>query len=97
MSVEYYPTRHAVTRMADRQISWAEVLEVLTAPEVTYIQARAIGNLSPGRVNQRGDLYAVTSLEIEDAGHTDIVAVMTVGLRSQDQWTDEDARNRKKS
>lgn len=80
---EYYPTRHAVEQMKARSLSWADVLEIVNEPEVTF------GPDSRGRrVLQKGSLAVPVARD---------GAVITVLLRSQDQWTNEDVMNRKPS
>ena len=98
---DYFPTKHAVTSMAARDIPWAEVLWVLEQPEVTY------SNTSKGphagkhtQIHQRGRLYVVVSLIPEYSRHDaakehPLYTVVTTGLRTQRQWTNEDARARR--
>ena len=75
----WYPTRHAVDKMKNRDISWAEVLEIIEHPEVKWID----GDSS---VYQKGDLAVVVCNDGK---------IVTVLYRVQDEWTDEDVRNRK--
>lgn len=97
MPAEYWPSKHALSSMSKRDISWGQVLEVLNAPEVTYHNtAPSDGNR--GVVHQRGHLFVVTMPTPHR--HTDdgvpVFRVMTVGLRQEDQWSDADVRNRPK-
>lgn len=78
------PTKHAVAKMTARDVAWAEVMEVLQRPEVVYRDTRR----SPRQqVMQRGDLAVV----VDPADG----AVITVLLRSDQQWDDADARGRR--
>lgn len=80
---EYYPTRHVVEKMNARNITWAEILEIVEKPEVTF------GPDTRGRkVLQKDDLAVVVGSDN---------AIVTVLLRDEDQWTDEDARKRVRS
>lgn len=99
---DYFPTKHAVSSMAAREIPWAEVLWVLAQPEVTYVNRRTSdnGDDRKARVNQRGRLYVVTSGTPEYSRHDEakefqLYAVLTCGLRRTKQWNDEDARARR--
>ena len=80
---EHYPTQHLLEKIKARDVKWAEIMDVIEHPEVVY------GPDRQGRRNfQRGDLCVVVSGQ---------KAVITVLIRNLDQWTDEDARNRKES
>lgn len=77
---EPFPTRHLVQRLKDRNITWAEVVEVIDRPDVTF------GPDEKGyMVLQKGDLGVVVSRQ---------GGVITVLLRDAAQWTDEDVRRR---
>lgn len=77
---ENYPTRHVVEKMNDRVITWGEILEVIKRPEVVY------GPDYKGRKVMQKDKISVV---VASDG-----AVVTVLLRSEEQWTDEDAKQR---
>lgn len=101
MAKGYYPTKHAVKSMSDRDIGWAEVLWVLAAPEVTYSGAVGKHAGKHTEIHQRGRLYVVVAqhptFEHFDTSHeTPLFAVITVGLRRTQVWTNQDAieRNR---
>lgn len=75
-----FPTPHLMKRLKDRNITWAEIVEILDSPENVY------GPDFQGRkVMQKGDL----SIVVGPQG-----AVITVLLRQEDQWNDEAMRNR---
>ena len=69
--------------MRRRDITWADVMRVLDAPEVVYRQ-----NNRNGIVHQRGDLAVVVG---------DDRTVITVLLRATHRWDDTDCRNRRAS
>lgn len=80
---DFHPTPHLVEKLKVRDVTWGSVLECLEHPEVVY------GPDHRGRSNyQKGDLCVVASRE---------GAVVTVLLRDENQWSDEDARNRTQS
>lgn len=80
MSREIYPTDHLREKMRSREITWAEIVEVADHPEVIY------GPDERGRrILQRGKLSIVL-----DRGNN----VITALLRQEEQWTDEEARER---
>lgn len=76
---EYHPTPHLVEKLKVRDVTWGNILDCLEHPEVVY----------PDKLDrkryQKGDLCVVANRK---------GAVITVLLRKEDQWTDEDARNR---
>ena len=75
-----FPTRHVVEKMNNREITWAEIVDISKNPEVVY------GPDHRGRrILQKGDL----SIVLADNG-----AVVTALLRSEDKWTDKDAKER---
>lgn len=79
---EPYPTPHLIEKMNARDVTWAEILDVIDHPEVVY------GPDRQGRRNyQKGDLCVVVTSQ---------KAVVTVLIRNSEQWSDEDARNRNK-
>ena len=97
----FFPTRHAAAKMAARDITWTEVLWVLEAPEVTYAATTGPHAGKKSEINQRGNLYVVTATEprydfYDRAKEYPMTAVITVGYRNVEQWTDADARNRDK-
>ncbi len=76
--LELFPSKHAVDAMRRRMVSWAEVLDVVKLPEVTYT--------SDGDVMfQRGKLSVVIAKN---------QVVKTVLRREVQQWDDRDARRR---
>lgn len=77
---DFVPTNHLLEKMRLRNITWAEIIEVLEKPEVTFGP-----DLRGRKTVQKGDLAVVVS----GSG-----AVITVLLRDADQWTDEDVRDR---
>lgn len=77
-------THHARQVMERRDVSGLDVEAVLSDPETST-------NTSRGLLYSRGDLTVVT--DRADTGRT---VVITVLLRSQEQWTDEDARARRR-
>lgn len=78
-----YPTAHAVEKMNSRNVKWGDILDTIDHPEVTY------GPDDRGRiVYQRLDLGVVV-------GKDD--AVITVLLRQEDDWVDDDVRGRERT
>ena len=85
-------TRHALEVMADRGVTWPEVAAIVRHPQVTYTQHTYAGRpVSNQSIYQRGELAAV----VAETEHS--LVVVTVLLRSTQQWTNSDARNRKRS
>lgn len=79
-NAEPHPTKHALETMTERDITWGEVQDVILKPEVTYGPDRS------GRtVMQRGKISVVVARDM---------AVITVLLRQEEQWTNADARSR---
>ncbi|QWY81877.1 hypothetical protein SEA_HONK_54 [Microbacterium phage Honk] len=79
-----HPTRHAAERMAARAVTWEDVL-------VAVRRGSGHAHRHGGRTAWRvfyGDLMVVIAL--------DRPLVITVGLRSDEQWSDEDVRNRRR-
>lgn len=76
-----FPTRHAVQKMQDRDISWAEVVEIVDNPDVIYGP-----DYRGRRVIQKDDVAVVLG---PNGG------VITVLFRNEEQWTDEQVRSRK--
>lgn len=75
-----FPTPHLIERLRKRNITWAEVVDILDKPDVVY------GPDPQGRrTMQKNDLCVVVS----DKG-----AVITVLLRQDEQWNDEEVRQR---
>lgn len=79
-----YPSRHAAERMAAREVTWEDVL---TAVRRGSGHEHRHGGRSAWRVFY-GDLMVVLGM--------DRPIVVTVGLRSDEQWTDEDVRKRRR-
>ena len=79
---DYFLSDHAREAARKRDIPWSDITDVVEHSEVRF------GPDSEGRtVHQKDDLAVVTG---KDGG------VVTVLLRHENQWTDEDARNRRK-
>ena len=77
-------TGHARQRARSRGFGLRDVLLTAAGPDLAYEQS----NYGPGRwVHQRGDIGAVV--------HRSTKTVITVLLRSEVQWDDEDARRRR--
>lgn len=80
--MDIYPTKHLLEKMQEREITWAEIVDVVDRPEVIY------GPDAKGkRILQKGELGVV----VDKYGN-----VITALLRQESQWTSEDARKRKK-
>lgn len=80
MARDIFPTDHLREKMQARLITWADIVEVNSKPDVVY------GPDERGRrVLQRGSL----SIVVDKQGN-----VITALLRQEEQWTDEDARKR---
>ena len=77
---EFRPTKHLLEKMAARNVSWGEIIDVLEHPEVTF------GPDHKGlKTVQKGDLAVIVSHD---------GAVITVLLREIEKWTDEQAQQR---
>lgn len=77
---DIHPTPHLIEKMAARKVTWGDVVDVIESPEVTH------GPNSQGRyVHQKGQLAVVVTQQ---------GAVITVLLRQEGQWTDEDMKAR---
>jgi len=80
--MEIYPTPHLLDKMAARDVTWGEIVKVIERPEVVF------GPDYRGRKTvQRGELAVV----VDSQG-----AVITVLLKQNEQWNDEQARSRKR-
>lgn len=96
---EYFFTKHALEAMESRSITHKEVLEVLRLPEVSYRSNTGPHAGKNSVTHQRGKLYVVVA-GTPTYHHTDFAkqfpcyAVITAGLRSTEQWNNEDAINR---
>jgi hypothetical protein len=78
-------TSHARTAMLRRDMDVREVMLTAIEPQQTYADSQ----YNPrSRVHQRGDLAVVVD------PHDKVI--ITVLLRSGEQWTDADARGRKR-
>lgn len=76
----FVPTPHLLEKLKARNVTWAEVVDILEHPEVVY------GPDRQGRkVVQKGDLSVVLAPNN---------AVITVLLRDAENWDDEAARER---
>lgn len=83
MVADYYPTDHLREKMKARNVTWAEIVDILEHPEVSFGP-----DFKDKRVLQKGDLAVVVGRDN---------AVITVLLRDADQWTDEQAASRYKT
>lgn len=83
LATQWRLTWHARQTAARRKVSLAEVLAVIDQPEVSYAQPQRGASI---RICQRGSLAVVINV-VERS-------VITVLLRSQSRWTDEDVRRR---
>lgn len=82
MSQDVYPTKHLIEKLEERNITWAEIVEIIDNPEVVY------GPDPQGRrTMQKGDLCVIVG---RDGG------VITTLLRDAEQWDAQKARDRKK-
>ncbi len=95
----YFPTKHAAQAMSQRDVTWAEILEVLASPEVVYAGDRGAHAGKDSEIHQRGELYVVVgrkpTFDYYDTGQErPLYAVITVGLRSDRQWNNDDMRRR---
>ena len=82
MGTDAYPTKHVLEKIQARDVTWGEIVEVIEKPEVIY------GPDFRGRkVLQRGTLTVVLGRD---------GAVVTVLLRSEEQWDDTDMKTRVK-
>ena len=80
MAADWTPTPHLIEKMNARNVTWAEIVDILDHPEVVY------GPDARGRrVHQKDDLSVVASKNGD---------VITVLLRQTDEWTNEDAQER---
>lgn len=83
MARDIHPTKHALENMKARDVTWAEIVDVVNNPTVVY------GPDYRGRKNvQKGDLCVVLG---EDGG------VITVLLATEGNWNNDQARGRKKN
>lgn len=96
--MEYFATRHAMQQMQLRGVTWSEVVDVLNNAEVTYKQGGDPTVNQHATVFQAGKLFVVRADTAEYLEHDGSwrYAVLTVGLRSQEQWSDKDVRDRSK-
>ena len=97
--MELYPTRHCVETMAERGISWAEILQIFAQPDVTYGGSTGPHADKNSTTYQRGELFAIIANTPEYSRHDSakqfpMHAVLTTGLRSTKQWTNGDVRSR---
>lgn len=80
MAREVYPTKHLLKNMRERHVTWAEIVDIIDHPEVIS------GPDMQGRsVYQKGKLSVVVARKGD---------VITVLLRQEQQWTNEDAQKR---
>lgn len=83
-------SKHARDTMQRRGVLFAEILRAVHEPEVTYTSDGCV-------VHQRHALAVVVAPNLTAAGITESLLVVTVLLRSQDQWDDDQARRRTRS
>lgn len=82
MAQEVFPTKHALEKMQGRDVTWGEIIDVVNNPEVVY------GPDFRGAKNyQKGDLCVIVARD---------GAIVTVLLKSQNEWNDTHAKSRKK-
>lgn len=80
MEADYFPTKHLREKMAARNVTWAEIVDILDMPEVSFGP-----DFQGKRVLQKGDLAVVVGRDN---------AVITVLLRDADEWDDAQASSR---
>lgn len=80
MAREIYPTKHLLKNMRDRHVSWAEIVDVVEKPEVIS-----------GPDMQGREVYQKGKLSVVVARSGDVITVL---LRQEQQWTNEDAQKR---
>lgn len=93
---QFYPTRHAAKSMVARNITWAEILDAITAPDVVYESNTGKHAGKNSSTYQKDKLYVIVANEPSylyyDSDHEwPLRAVITCGLRAQHQWTDAEA------
>lgn len=76
--MELYPSKHALTTMVARGVTWPEVVEAYRNPQV----------VEPHKGQRRYVRDGIAVVVAPDG------AVVTVLLRSSAQWDDDDARGR---
>lgn len=96
---DYFPTKHAVQAMAARGVTWAEILQVLDQPEVVYSGSSGAHAGKGTEIRQRDKLYVVVSTTpvfdyYDKAKQTPLLAVVTVGLRTERRWNNDDMLRR---
>ena len=97
--MEYFPTRHVVGAMAERNITWAEVLWVLEEPAISYASTTGAHAGKNTCIKQRGSLYVVVANSPTFSHHDTekahpMYAVITTGLRRTLVWNNTEAANR---
>ena len=80
MAREIYPTKHLVKNMRERHVTWGEIVDIVDHPEVVT---------SPDM--QGRQLYQKGKLSVVVARNGDVITVL---LRQEQQWTNEDAKKR---
>jgi len=81
MGAEIHPTPHLIEKMKARDVTWGEIVGIIEKPAVVFGP-----DIQGRKVYQKGDLAVVVAAS---------GAVITVLLKETEQWTDEQARNRK--
>lgn len=84
------PTMHLLRTMRSRDVSWAEVQEVLEG----YTTRRPAAPFHRGRPTPNRFMYTKDQLTVLVDESTDPPAILTVLLASQEQWSDADVRAR---
>lgn len=85
----YYPGKHCVQIMAAKGIDWAQILHVLEAPTVQYVNP-ATPDREPGRTSERDGVYVVTQITPERGVRRrkpedfTLLKVLTCGTRRPD-------------
>jgi hypothetical protein len=89
-------TKHAREKMAERDLTFQEVVDVLKLPELvttTHAPGYARPNQKPQRKYFKGEICLVVAEE-EFRGEV-LLTVITVLWRNQEQWSSEQMRGRK--
>lgn len=80
MGKNIYPTKHVIEKLDARDVTWAEIVDVVDHPEVVYGP-----DYRGKKIHQKGVLSVVVAPD---------GAVLTVLLRDEQQWTDAHAQAR---
>lgn len=80
MAREIYPTKHLLKNMRARHVTWAEIVDTVDNSEVVH-----------GPDIQGRQTYQKGKLSVVVARSGDVITVL---LRQEKQWTNEDAQKR---